>query len=105
MRKKQGPRYGPHAAYKTRPSASEIAGANDFAATALDRPLIDIEEMRTAPKLRRVPSTPHVEHTPRFERTPHVERRERGASLTAAACVLSLSSLAGAICGALFAIA
>lgn len=36
------PRYAPRTAYRARPSAHELAAADDLAATALDRPIVDL---------------------------------------------------------------
>lgn len=36
------PRYAPRTSYRARPSSRELTAADDLAATALDRPIVDL---------------------------------------------------------------
>lgn len=40
------PHYAPRSRYRTRPSGAEMDVVDDFAATALDRPVIEVEVQR-----------------------------------------------------------
>ena len=50
------PRYAPRDRYRTRPSAREVPALHDLAATALDRPLVDLPAPRRRERARCVPS-------------------------------------------------
>lgn len=46
------PRYAPRDRYRTRPSAREVPALHDLAATALDRPLVDLPAARRRERAR-----------------------------------------------------
>jgi hypothetical protein len=63
----RAPRYAPRSSFRTRPSAGEVPKlADDFAATALDRPIVSVDAFAPPPAPPRRPARA----TPRRARSP-----------------------------------
>jgi hypothetical protein len=93
MSESNKPRYAPRSAFVTRSSGAEAQGQSDFAATALDRPVLDLEDLRRAHATRS--SASMVTHGA-VSRGPNVK--------LVAAIVIAIALALGAIVGAIAAL-